>query len=105
MSDEPRHLTLVSKPVEMTHVREVLKELRAKGILPPASVSSVETARERAREIIASLPPDGIYWHGRNGRPCPCPGCIAAAIVKLNEYGIFPEQPDPVIPKGEKESR
>jgi hypothetical protein len=31
------------------------------------------------------VPPPGpeIYWHGENGRACPCAGCCAGAAVVL----------------------
>jgi hypothetical protein len=35
---------------------------------------------ELATEILAALPPHPeLYWHGTNGKSCPCAGCCAGA--------------------------
>lgn len=43
---------------------------------PARSAEAIEAARERLRS--RPVPPDGaVYWHGANGRPCPCEECCS----------------------------
>lgn len=49
--------------------------------------------RQKARAILDAMPPHPeLYWHGKNGRPCPCGSCSSAG----------PRLLWPVEPKGKR---
>jgi len=45
---------------------------------------AIAKAREQAKELLAALPPHPqIYWHGSNGKLCPCGACVSFAVARL----------------------
>ena len=67
----------------------------------PESKPYLGTATDamRARAILDAMPPDGeLYWHGKDGRPCPCSSCCFAAMRMFS-------QPEPESEKQVRRTR
>ena len=49
-------------------------------------LARAETPEQQAAAILARLPdPPELWWHGRDGLPCPCSGCVNAAAQVMAE--------------------
>jgi hypothetical protein len=80
----------MADPELSSKVREIIERHRAAGHLPLTTIVGDEREKQQARQILDSLPPNGeIYWHGADGRPCPCSSCVLAVTRLMDANGLI----------------